>query len=144
MIMAADRVIEVGEEWWIYYSGADHFHDATPTPKAIGVARVRKEGFAALRAGNEQSYVVTRPFRWPGGQLYVNANASAGSVRVRVADPGRRLIPGFDYQSSNAFSDDAVRHPVSWNGASIADLEGEMIRLEFEFERADLFAFEAR
>ena len=144
MIMAADRVIEVGEEWWIYYSGADHFHDATPTPKAIGVARLRKEGFASLRAGNEQSYVVTRPFRWPGGQLYVNANASAGSVRVRVADPGRRLIPGFDYQSSNAFSDDAVRHPVSWNGASIADLEGEMIRLEFEFERADLFAFEAR
>ena len=35
-----------------------------------------------------------------------------------------------------------MRDPVYWNGAGIADLEGELLRLEFRFENSDLFAFE--
>ena len=143
MIMSADRLIECGDEWWIYYSGADYYHNAAPTPNKIGLARLRKEGFVSLRAGAEESYVVTRPFRWPGGRLFINAKASAGSVRVRVVDLRRQSIAGFDYENCNAFNGDAVRHPVSWDRAELTSLEGDLIRLEFKFENADLFAFEA-
>ena len=143
MIMAADRLIECDDEWWIYYSGADHYHNATPTPRAIGLAKVRKEGFVSLRAGGEESYVLTRPFHWPGGRLFINAAAPNGSVRVRVTDLRRQLIAGFDYVDCEPFNGDAVRHPVTWSGADIAALEGELIRLEFKFDNADLFAFVA-
>ena len=86
---------------------------------------------------------MTRPFRWPGGRLFINAKASAGSVRVRVVDLRRHSIAGFDYENCNAFNGDAVRHPVSWDRAELTSLEGDLIRLEFKFENADLFAFEA-
>ena len=144
MIMAADRLIECGDEWRIYYSGADHYHDAAPTPRAIGVARLRKEGFVSLRAGAQESYLVTHPFHWPGGRLLINANAAAGRVQVQITDLRRQLIAGFDYEDGHAFNGDAVHHPVAWRGADIAALEGDLIRLEFKFKNADLFAFEAR
>ncbi len=64
-------------------------------------------------------------------------------MRVRVVDLRRQLVAGFDYEDCKVFNGDAVRHPVSWDGAELTSLEGDLIRLEFEFENADLFAFEA-
>jgi len=141
MVFTADRVLERGDEWWLYYSGHNGYHDAQDRQAAIGLARFRKEGFVSLRAGAEESYVVTRPIRWPGGQLAINAQAEDGLVQVRVTDQRRNTIEGFDHTACEPFRGDNVRHPVSWRGADIADLEGHFIRLEFRFRNADLFAF---
>ena len=143
MIFTADRVLERDDEWWLYYSGHNGYHDARDRQAAIGLARFRKEGFVSLRAGIEESYVVTRPIRWPGGQLAINARTEDGIVQVRVTDLRRNTIEGFDHTVCEPFRGDNVRHPVTWREADIADLKGHLIRLEFRFRNADLFAFVA-
>ena len=86
--------------------------------------------------GDGQRFYAMSSFR------YVNADASAGRLRVRVTDLRRQSIGRFDYDDCSGFDGEAVRDPVYWNGAGIADLEGELLRLEFRFESSDLFAFE--
>ena len=145
MVITGDRVIERGDEWWVYYSGNDGYHDSEARTSAIGVARMRKEGFVSVRAGAEESYVLTRPFHWPGGELALNARVEeGGSMEVRVTDLRRQTATGFGYDDGTPFRGDAVRHPVRWGERGLAQLTGQLVRLEFRFAKADLFGFVAR
>jgi hypothetical protein len=142
MVCTADRIIEVGDEWWLYYTGHDGYHDAKNRQGSIGLARFRKEGFVSLRAGDLDSYVVTRPIRWPGGRLVVNASTSEGGyLRARVTDQRRETVPGFSLTECEVFEGDSVRHRVEWVKGDISKLAGRVIRLEFKFRKADLYAF---
>lgn len=105
--------------------------------------KFRKKGFVSFQADatGQRSYVVTRPLKWLGGDLVINADAAGGDVRVRVVDAWRRPIEGFDYDACVPLEGDAVRHGVSWASADLDTLAGTVIRLEFSFQHADLFAF---
>ena len=50
MVYAADRVIENGDEWWIYYSGHNDYHHDGSGWGSVGLLRFRKEGFISVRA----------------------------------------------------------------------------------------------
>jgi hypothetical protein len=80
----------------------------------------------------------------PGGELVINADTSNGYVKVAVTDVRRRLYEGFTYEDCVPFSGDAIRHTVEWKGARMDSLKGKLVRLEFAFKHADLFAFVAR
>ena len=154
MIFAADRVIERGDEWWLYYSGYDGYHDSRWRDASIGLIRFRKEGFVSIRADTQgqESYVITRPILWPGGELVINADAesaskawiSKGYVKVAVSDLRRKLYEGFTYDDSVPFNGDAVRHTMKWKNAHLDTLKGKLVRLEFALKHADLFAFIAQ
>ena len=142
MVITGDRLIERDDEWWLYYSAWNGYHDDDEVRQSgIGLARLRKEGFLSVRAGDLESYLLTRPFHWPGGRLSVNADASSGSVEVRVTDLRRSQVAGFSSADGIPLRADSVRHQVAWKEADIASLKGQLIRLEFKFTRADLFAF---
>jgi len=143
MVFAADRVIERGDEWWLYYTGHNGYHDEQGRSGSVGLVKLRKEGFVSIRADErgQESYLVTRPILWPGGDLVINADASKGSVKVAVVDANRMPHEGLGCEDCVPFEGDAVRHRVQWKNAGIASLKGEIVRLEFAFRRADLFAF---
>ncbi|MBC8289621.1 MAG: hypothetical protein H8E37_04815 [Planctomycetes bacterium] len=144
MIFVSPGWIEVGDEWWLYYSGWDGPHGTTDRTGAIGLARIRKEGFVSMRGPAGGGVVCTRVMRWPGGDLILNADSGdEGVVRVRVSDPGRKPIPGLNYDDCQDFEGNSVSHKVSWQDASINDLKGKLIRLEFFLRSADLFTFRA-
>jgi hypothetical protein len=145
MVVATARWVEVGDEWWNYYAGFDLPHD---DPKgrtgAIGLATVRKERFVSQRGPKTGGVVCTRAIRWPGGSLFVNADAHAGKLQVRVSDELRKPIPGFDYDDAPAFTGDSVAHEVTWNGKLLDELKDQVIRLEFQLHDADLYTFRAK
>jgi hypothetical protein len=148
MILTGERVIEVGDEWRLYYNGWNGHHRDLERQGVLGLARWRKEGFISVRADGHgrRSYLVTRPLRWPGGDLVVNAAADAprgGFVRVAVSDPLRDPVEGFGYDDGEAFTGDATRHRVRWGARSANELKDRFIRLEFEFAHADLYGFVA-
>ena len=151
MIFGPDRVIEHGDEWWLYYNGwhGPHYAPSGPGPEekmgAVGLARCRKEGFVSIRAdaAGKRSYVVTRPLLWTGGDLLVNADGQHGYVSVRVTDVTWRDVEGYGYDQAEPFAGDAVRHRVRWGSRSLQDLSGQFIRLEFQLVNGDLFAFAA-
>ena len=138
--------LEVGDEWWIYYSATNGGHGvmSAELTSGIGLARVRKEGFVSLRSPIGGGAVVTRLMRWPGGRLFVNADASQGDLRIQVTAYDREPISGFDPNLSLPINNDNVRHEVKWNDGDIRSLKGRAIRLEFYMENiVDLYGFRA-
>lgn len=142
MVLGSPSWVEVGDEWWIYYAGSSGPHkERTPMP-GIGLARLRKEGFASLRSPSGGGFVVTRVLECPGGSLHVNADATGGELTVRVTDCDRRPIDGFDAEPSHAITGDHVRQEVRWERSHGSDLAGRAIRLEFEMKGVvDLYSF---
>ena len=138
----ASRWLEVGDEWWIYYCGTGGAHKERDPKPGIGLARLRKEGFASLRSPPGGGFVVTRVFPCPAGRLWINADARRGEVRVKVTDYSRQPVDGFAGESLS-FGGDAVRHEVRWpEGSRAAGLAGREVRLEFEMRgEVDLYAF---
>ncbi|MEQ8784717.1 MAG: hypothetical protein RIC55_00385 [Pirellulaceae bacterium] len=143
MIFASPGWVEVGDQWWIYYTGWDGPHGTSERDGAIGLATIRKEGFVSLRGPQGGGVVCTRVLKWPGGDLRVNAAATDGELRVRVSDADRRPIDGFNYDDCQTFAGDDVAHAVTWNGTSLDKLKGREIRLEFFLRDADLYTFRA-
>lgn len=145
MTFASDRVIEVGDEWWLYYSAYDGYHNEKIRAGQLGLIRFPKERFVGIKSdpAGKMSYVVTRPLVWPGGDLVINADGSGGSMKVRVTDVNRQVVNGLTWDACEALEQDAIRHTVSWDGGTMAGLKGTLVRLEFAFENADLFTFMA-
>jgi len=143
MILTAGKIIERDDKWWLYYSGHDGYHDSRDRQAKVGLVKFRKEGFVSIRAdvSGKKSYVITRPILWPGGELVINADASKGYVKVAVTDVCRKLCKGFTYEDCVSFTGDDVRHTVNWKNARMSALKSKLIRLEFEFKNADIYAF---
>jgi hypothetical protein len=135
--------VEVGDEWWIYYSGWDGPHNTPERNGGIGLATLRKEGFVSLRGPRDGGVICTRPLRWPGGGLRVNADASQGELRVRVSDHLRKPLAGFNYDDCKPLKGDGVSQLVAWNEKSAEALKDRTIRLEFLARNCDLFSFRA-
>ncbi len=144
MVVATARWAEVGDEWWFYYAGFDLPHDDPKGRKGgIGLATVRKEGFISQHGPKTGGVVCTRAILWPGGDLIVNADTHTGEMKVRISDELRKPIPGFNYGDMPAFKGDSVKHEVKWNGKSLDELKGKVVRLEFQLHDADLYTFRA-
>jgi hypothetical protein len=102
---------------------------------------VRRHGFASLHAGAAGGECLTRPFRFTGGELALNyATSAAGGVVVEVQDAGGRALA----RSEELFGDEldgVARWP---EGARLADLAGQPVRLRIALRDADVFAFQFR
>jgi hypothetical protein len=143
MIFGSPAWVEVGDEWWFYYTGWDGPHGTSDRNGAVGLARARKEGLVSLRGPAGGGVVATRRLIWPGGDLVVNADASRGKLTVRVSDAKRKPVEGFDHADSGIFTGDNVNHVVRWQGKSLEAMKGRELRLEVYLENADLFTFRA-
>ena len=135
--------VEVGDEWWIYYTGWDGPHGTNNRSGAVGLAKVRKEGFLSMRGPSGGGVVCTRRLIWPGGDLVMNADAREGKISVRVSDSARNPLTGLDHSDCLDFRGDSTEHRVQWKTESLSRLKGREIRLEFYLEQADLFSFRA-
>lgn len=103
------RPVVQGDELRFYYTGTRFTHlkreliekaglRASPDEPMGGVflARLRMDGFASLRAGDETGVVLTRSVEVAGKTLCVNADAAAGDLRVELRDAATgRAIPGY-------------------------------------------------
>ena len=139
-VLAASTLVHVGDELRMYYSGSAQRHHETKT-KAIGLATLREDGFASLRA-DERGTVTTIAFECEGPHLTINANASSGSVRVAVLDEQGGPLDGFSADQCEPFAGDAVSHVVTWRDRrSLEGLKERTIRLRFDLHRAELYAF---
>ncbi len=143
MVFGGYQWVEVGDEWWLYYSGWDGPHQSRTRKPGIGLVKLRKEGFISMHGPQNGGVIVTRKIKWPGGKLLINSDARQGELSVRVTDPKRKVLPGFDYPDCVAFQGDSVAHEVRWKEQVMSTLAGQVIRLEFFLKNADLFTFRA-
>ena len=108
--------------------------------RAIGLAKLRLDGFVSLTARKELGIVTTKPFELTGDQLVVNVDASQGWVRVEVLDRNGSPLSGFSGDSAPAKANfDELR----WkNRTDLSTLRGQVVRLRFHLRNARLYAFQ--
>ena len=135
--------IEVDDEWRLYYAAYDGPHGTRERKPGIGMVTLPKERFVSRRGPQGGGVVITRLINWPGGELFLNADATDGKIRVRVSKANRDVLAGFDYDDCETITTDGLRTEVRWKERSLGELAGQEIRLEFYLEKADLFAFAA-
>jgi hypothetical protein len=124
------------DEVWLYYGASSTTHDdARYSEQAVGLARMRLDGFAAMHAGYFDGELTTTPVEASGGQLTLNLAARHGEVTVVALDPAGRELA----RSTPLSSLDRTSVPVTWSTGQVPT--GSTVRLRFLMRRADLFAF---
>jgi hypothetical protein len=162
MVSMTSQPIEVGDEWFFYHGGARVHHDWWSGPPegidhpdardpgaamrdgfGLGLARLRKEGFASLDGSRQrEGYLLTKPFKSAGNRLTINARCrSGGSIAVGVLDTDRNPLPGRGPEQSDCFTADATAHPVTWGSAADMGRPGAWRQLLFVIRDAELFSF---
>ena len=139
-------------EIWVYYNAcrfrchkkdldesyAEYFQDKS----ALSLSRIRLDGFVSVDAEDEMGSLVTRPFRFDGSMLTINAAARGGLVGVAVIDESGLEYDGYSLQECALFDGDSVRHDVTWREKlSLEELRGRVVRLKFYLRSAKLYSF---
>jgi hypothetical protein len=138
-------MLPVGDELYVYYGGYARGHKiAKHTERQLGLARMKRDRYMALSAGNEPGVLVTQPILFEGNALTVNAHVGdGGALRVAVTDPEGRPLPDCTVEQNLATTGDRVSSRVRWRHKSdVGSLAGQLVRLRFELRNADLYAFQ--
>lgn len=136
----------MGDELWFYCSGRNS--KAVPDDGAggsTGLAVLRRDGFASLDADDESdagAFVTTRPVRFTGKRLFVNADCPRGALRVEVLTEDGEAIAPFTLANCTPVTTDSTLAAVTWDGAKdLSALAGKPVRFRFHLKRGRLYAF---
>ena len=159
--VTAARAIDVGDEVWLYYAGANYTHGTpalyrtefetgestgrtTRFTSSIGLVTWKRDRFVSVDGPAEGGTLTTVPVRFEGDRLEINARtAENGSVVVELCDAVGRPIE--EFAPSNAFIGDALRHVVTFGGQSdVSRLSGAPVVLRFVLHNAELYSFAFR
>ena len=137
----------VGDELYFpftAYSGIapDGKHRGMYTGAAVGLAVLRRDGFASMDAKAAAGTLTTRPVKFGGSRLFVNVAPAGGELRVAVLDERGGVVPGFGFDDCVAVTQDRTLAAVAWRGgADLGALRGRAVKFRFQLTRGSLYAF---
>jgi len=143
--------IRVGEELRIYYHGRKTLHWSDPATGgvghigAIGLARIRKDGWVYMQAGADGGTLTTAPLQSQGCCISVNADASEGELRAELLDEKGKVIPGYSLDNCYPLKTDATYWKLNWAGKwDLQEMMGRKISIRFQLTGTKLYAFRFR
>lgn len=158
--LASAGYLEDGDDWLWYYPGWDGGHDVPgrtpgedpdpPNNRTVrtGLAITRRDRIAAFEGPAGGAFTSSRPMRVPDNcDLFLNVDpriASGGKpILARIMSESRRdpsvpaqygALTGFAFANCTPIETDSTRLTVSWPGADVRSLAGQVIRLEVYIE----------
>ena len=142
--------LAVGDEIWFYYRGS-RIRERDGAPKgewpgyamAIGLAKLRKDGFVSLNAGKEKGTLLTRPLTFTGKKLYLNAEiGKAGRISAAVLRADGTETENHAISSCRPMTESELNCCMTWpQGVDLNEFRGRHNRLRFELENAKLYSF---
>ena len=132
----------VGDRLHFYFGGRSDAYTNPNAFRSVGLATLRRDGFASMEAGAAGGELTTRPVRFSGKHLFVNADARSGELRVEVLDQEGRTIEPFTSARCVPVRADRTLAAVTWKGAKdLSRLSGKPVRFRFRLQNASLYAF---
>jgi len=108
---------------------------------SLGRASLRRDGFVGLVADGRGA-VTTRPVRFTGRHLFVNAECRFGELTAEVLDEEGRVIPGFAAADCRALRrTDATKAEIVWKDAALGTLAGKNVRFRFHLHCGTFYSF---
>lgn len=112
-------------------------HRGMYTGGSIGLAMLRRDGFASLDAGAQTGTLTTRPVVFKGGHFFVNFDAPQGELRVEALDAAGKVVA-----VSKPVTGDKTKQRVEWQErADLGTLAGQPVRFRFSLTNGRLYAF---
>ncbi len=107
---------------------------------------LRPDGFVSVNAGYSGGEFTTKPFTFEGSEMELNYSTSAvGTVKVEIQDDRGNALPGYSLDDCPEMFADEIEGGVRWEGGSdVSSLAGKPVRLRFELNDADIYAFKFR
>ena len=145
----------VGDKLHFYVSGRRGVPGTSgPGTCSTGLATLRRDGFASMDDSAAELRVrraapaaapgtlTTRAVRFSGRHLFVNADSTAGELRVEVLDLDGNTITPFSSAACVPLRADTTRGRIAWQGgADLSRFAGEPVRFRFHLTRGRLYAF---
>ncbi len=133
----------VGDKLYFYVGAVsgrnERYH---PDPMNVGLATLRRDGFASMDASAGEGTLTTRPVKFSGKHLFVNVVAPQGELRAEIVDEKGQAIAPFTAENCEVVSGDSTKAAVKWKGgADVSALSGKPVRLRFHLKNGALYAF---
>lgn len=105
--------------------------------QSIGLAMLRRDGFASMDAVQKTGTLTTRPVLFKGDHMFVNLHAPGGSLRVEALGQNNSVIA-----ASEPVHGDSTKQLIRWkDSSSLAPLSGKPVRFRFHLTNGQLYAF---
>lgn len=150
---SAGMCLVIGDELWFYYSAyaGDPTRTSSNKPTwyvngtyangAVGLAKLRRDGFAAMCARFPGAQLGTRPLRFSGDRLFVNVNTAGTYLRAEVLGENAEVLPSYGREDSVPFLGNSTCVELRWKSASLGALSGKPVRFRFMMDRGELYSF---
>lgn len=135
----------VEDEIYFYYScfsgKSPKFGSHKYSGGSLGLAKLRRDGFASLSDQGKGGELVTTKLSFTGSHLFVNASCEAGRIYAELLDENSRVIEGFEKSECIPVSGNATKMELKWRNKRLEDLDTSIIKIRFHLENARLYAF---
>ena len=140
---AGGGCLVVGEKLYFYVSGRAGIPGARHSGVcATGLATLRRDGFASMDAGDTEGVLTTRPVRFRGAYLFVNADIDGGQLRAEVLDTDGNPIAPFTRANCVPLQEGSTIAQIQWQrAADLSKLAGRVVRFRFLLKRGSLYSF---
>ncbi|WP_353197347.1 hypothetical protein [Parapedobacter defluvii] len=136
----------MGDKLWFPYCG---YSGTSPdgsrgmyTGASIGMATLRRDGFASLEAGKQPGTLLTRPVTFDGKHLFVNVDCPDGKLLVEVLDVKDRVLKQFTAKACRPIQTDKTLQKVEWKSAEdLSSLVGKPVKFRFHLTNGKLYSF---
>lgn len=134
------------DQLWFPYTGfsgtAPDGRQGMYTGGSIGMATLRRDGFASMDAGDQPGTLTTRPVKFSGEHLFVNVNAPQGELRVEVLTLENKNYGPYTAANCEPIRGDVTRQRVTWKGIdSLARASNKNVKLRFTLTNGSLYSF---
>ncbi len=175
MIMSITPPVVKDGMLWVYYTGYSNKHNAregilnpgglgTSYIGQIGLAKLRQDGFCSLDATSQGS-VLTRPLRFEGTTMHVNASLLSlnkpghpfnpvwaglldnvpdgrGRLQVEIQDEKGNVMPGYGASDCLPLNEYPDTLRITWKERKdLSALRGRTVRFRFLLSNGRLFSF---
>lgn len=133
----------VGDKLYFYVSGrAGKQGVRTSGETSMGLAVLRRDGFASMDGDSAGGSLTTRPVRFRGKHLFVNVDSTEGELVAEVLDVNGRVIEPFSRSKAIPVRVNNTLQEVQWRGsADLGTLAGKPVRFRFHLRHGRLYAF---
>lgn len=109
---------------------------------SIGIATLRRDGFASMEAGNKKGTLTTKPVVFDGKYLFVNVDCPEGELKVEVLDDKNKVVPAYSLDNCKAVKVNKTLYKIEWQGADdLSGLSSKPVKFRFHLTNGKLYSF---
>ena len=109
---------------------------------SIGIASLRRDGFASMNGAGKTRTLTTRAVKFDGSYLFVNVDCPKGELYIEVLDENGKVIAPFSKDNCKPICIDSTKQLLEWKTANdLSKLRNMPVKFRFYLTNGNLYSF---